>query len=41
MAVPLSYLFLLSLQFVNYYLENGKKYFITKNTIADAADMHL
>lgn len=40
-TVPLSYIFLLSLQFVNYYLENGKKYFITKNTIADAADMHL
>ncbi len=40
-TVPLSYIFLLALQFVNYYLESGKKYFITKNNIADASDMHL
>ncbi len=36
LTVPLSYIFLLALQFVNYYLGSGKKYFVTKDTIADA-----
>ena len=40
-TVPLSYIFLLSLQFVNYYLDTGKKYFVTKNTIADASETQL
>ena len=40
-TVPLSYIFLLSLQFVNYYLENGKKYFITKDTIVDCSETQL
>ncbi len=39
LTVPTSYIFLLSLQFVNYYLDSGKKYFITKNTIVDASEM--
>ncbi len=40
-TVPLSYIFLLSLQFVNYYLENGKKYFVTKDTIVDCSETQL
>ena len=33
LTVPASYLFLLCLQFVNYYTVTGKKYFITYDTI--------
>lgn len=40
-TVPLSYIFLLCLQFVNYYLENGKKYFLTRNTIVDSFDTQI
>ncbi len=39
LTVPLSYIFLLALQFVNYYLGSGKKYFVTKNSIADATEL--
>ncbi|MBR7186212.1 MAG: hypothetical protein IKD43_01825 [Clostridia bacterium] len=35
LTVPLSYLFLLSMQFVNYYEAKGKKYFVDRNTIAE------
>lgn len=36
-TVPLSYLLLLALQFVHYYEDGGKKYFISVNNIAGSA----
>ena len=33
-TLPLSFVFLLSLQFVQYYEDNSKKYFISSRTIA-------
>lgn len=33
LTVPLSFMFLIVLQFVNYYESNGKKYFLAKNVI--------
>ncbi len=38
LTVPLSFLFLLSMQFVNYYETQGKKYFIDKNAVAGTDD---
>lgn len=40
-TVPMSYIFLLVLQFVNYYLESGRKYFVTKDTIVGASDTQI
>lgn len=40
-TVPLSYIFLLSLQFVNYYYESGKKFFLTRNRIFDASEEQI
>ena len=37
-TVPLSYLFLLAIQFVHYYEDSGKKYFISVNNIAGDAE---
>lgn len=34
-SVPLSYFFLLVMQFVNYYTDSGKKYFVTRDRIAE------
>ena len=36
--MPLSYLFLLAIQFVHYYEDGGKKYFISVNNIAGDAE---
>lgn len=38
-TVPLSYIFLLCLQFVNYFTAHGKKYFISRNAIEDPSDI--
>ena len=38
LTVPLSYIFLLSLQFVHYYHNAGKKYFVSLNTIVGKED---
>ncbi len=40
-TVPLSYIFLLCLQLVNYYHDTGKKYFISKDTIVDCTEKEL
>ena len=40
-TVPLSYIFLLSLQFVNYYFENEKKYFVSKDSIVDPSEIQF
>lgn len=37
-SVPLSYYFLLVMQFVNYYTDSGKKYFVTRDRIAEGED---
>lgn len=37
-TIPLSFLFLIAMQFVNYYETAGKKYFIDKNTVAEPGD---
>ncbi len=34
-SIPLSYFFLLVMQFVNYYTDSGKKYFVTRDRIAE------
>lgn len=34
-SVPLSYFFLLVMQFVNYYTDSGKKYYVTRDRIAE------
>ncbi len=38
LTVPMSYIFLLSLQFVHYYHNAGKKYFVSLNTIVGNED---
>ncbi len=38
LSVPLSYIFLIVLQYVNYYEQEGKQYFIEKNVVANADD---
>lgn len=38
LSVPLSFLFLLALQFVNYYQQNGRKYFVSLHKIEGMGD---
>lgn len=38
LSIPFSFLLLLSIQFVHYYEDNGKKYFMTYNKIAGGED---
>ncbi len=38
LSVPTSFVFLLSMQFVNYYESTGKKYFVSRDVIASADD---
>ncbi len=38
LTVPLSFIFLLAMQFVNYYEDNGKKYFVSYRKIAGGDD---
>ena len=38
LTVPLSYIFLLSVQFVHYYQNAGKKYFVSLNKIVGKED---
>lgn len=38
LTVPMTFLSLLAMQFVNYYEDNGKKYFISFRKLANAAD---
>ncbi len=37
-TVPLSYIFLLTVQFVQYYNDTGKRYFVSKNVIEDPSE---
>ena len=38
LSVPLSFIFLLALQFVHYFEDGGKKYFISVHDIAGSAE---
>ena len=37
-SIPLSYFFLLVMQFVNYYTDSGKKYFVSRDKVVESEE---